>query len=186
MRPSRGACGLAVLAGVLLSPGLPSRAETLAEIEGLSLTVNWAQRFEGFDPSGRPFTNTLQRTTRLYISTKGNVFVYPAASNPGNYLGPQVFTMGTTTDRGDGDAVTWSMADGHLTRVNKHAQGATYLVYVIDPVRLTCTFAERDRVDPQTGFATRRMPNGTAVQIRSTDTLSSTCTVTRGNVFAAP
>ena len=181
-RSSHSAYGLAALVGVLLLRGLPSRAETLAEIENLSLVVNWTQHSTGIDPSGRPFSGNSQWTTRLYISSKGNVFSSPAETNRIN-PGPRVFAVGTTTDQGGGYAVTWAMADGHLTQTSKYPQGSTDLVFAIDPAHMTCVFELRRHPDPRTGLITPRTSAGT-VQLRSIETLSSSCNVTRGNIFA--
>jgi hypothetical protein len=182
-RPSRRVSGLGALAGVLLvQVSLPARAETLAEIEGLSLTVNWMQRAQGADPSGHYTFRDTPWSLRLYISSKGNVFVYPAATN-GINPGPQVYTIGAVEDHGDGYAVTWAMADGHLTDFIKYAQGATDVVFAIDPARLTCSFELRHHYDPQTGLITPRGPNG-VYRMRLIETRSSSCAVTRGNIFA--
>jgi len=180
-RSLQSAYAIAMLVAVLL-PALPSRAETLAEIEGLSLVVDWTQRVTGQDPSGQYFTNDSHSTHRYYISSKGNVFDYPASSNPAN-RGPQVFAVGRTQDRGNGFTVSWSMTDGHLTTVLKYPQGSTDHILAIDPLHLTCALEIRHHYDPQTGLLTPQTPAG-VFKLRAVETLTSSCAVKRGNIFA--
>jgi hypothetical protein len=166
----------------LLLPTPSSRAETLADIEGLSVVINWTQRVTGENETGRYIYGDSSWSHRYYVSSKGNLFDYPAVSNRIN-PGPQIYAIGATKDLGDGYAVSWSMTDGHLTGIAKFPQGSSDLIISIDPSHLTCALEFRRHYDPQTGFMTPRTPAG-VLKLREIDTLSSSCAVQRGNIFA--
>jgi hypothetical protein len=157
-------------------------AETLHEIEGLSVSVNWKLSLTGYDQSGRPFSRDPDRAMRLYISSKGNVFIFPAESNRWNNV-PTVSAVNQAVDLHDDQMMAWSMIGGHLTNIIKEVQGHALFTITIDPAALTSSFDERIQPDPQTGTVVVNV-NHQIFRLESPKVITSACTVKRGNIFA--
>jgi len=116
----------ALLFAALVGPA-QARAETLDEIKGVSVIVSWRQAETGYNEFGVRFRLPRDRAIKLYVSSKGNIFEYPAESNNWRY-GPAVYAIDKATltpsgHWGQGQMTVWTMMDGHLTRVTKAIQG---------------------------------------------------------------
>jgi hypothetical protein len=163
-------------------------AESLDDIKGLSVVVSWRQEETGYNEFGARFRLPKDRSITLYISSKGNVFEYPAESNRWRY-GPTVYTVDKATTWssghwGQGQMMVWAMMDGHLAQIAKGVQGFGVLTVAIDPARLSCTFDAQVKPDPQTGMYATDL-TGPVIQLEAVKVTSYSCSVKRGNIFAS-
>jgi hypothetical protein len=175
---------------VCLAGFSPVYAEPLEQIEGLSVEVSWTQWWSGWHLQRGRFDEgaTTNRSLRLYISTQGRVFEYPAESNTWAY-GPTVFTLDQAKPLPHDQAMTWTMMNGHLTKIFKLIEGFSEQTISIDPVTMTCTFALQQHSDPKTGrvISYLNAPGSLLdepLQTKSSKIASHACKLTRGNVFA--
>ena len=186
--PVAGSYFLAMILCVVVSRVPPASAESLEDIKGLSVTASWTQAETGYNEFGVRFRLPRDRSIRLYVSTKGNVFEYPAESNNWRY-GPTVSAVDKATDLssghwGQGQMTVWAMMDGHLKKIAKAIQGFSVLTVAIDPARLSCTFDAQINPDPQTGRFASDL-TGPVIQLEALQVISSSCAVKRGNIFAS-
>ena len=188
MRKSRTALGcLSIAAGLVLCGITASRAETLRDIEGLSVTVDWTQAAWGWawynnQPQASPINGTANRSLRLYISSKGNIFEYPAEANNWKY-GPTASAIDKAVDLKSGMLMAWTMVDGHLTKIIKGLQGFAEYIIAIDPARMTCSIDMQAVPDPQTRKVVTNL-NGYPVLTEGIKVISYSCKVIKGNIFA--
>jgi hypothetical protein len=174
--------------GVFLGWAPRGDAESLDDIKSLSVTVSWTQAETGYNEFGVRFRLPRDRSIKLYISSKGNIFEYPAASNNWRY-GPTVSAVDKATDLisghwGQGQMMVWAMMDGHLKKIAKAIQGFSVLTVAIDPARLSCTFDAQIKPDPQTGMYATDL-TGPVIQLEALEVISYSCTVKKGNIFAS-
>jgi len=178
--------------GTLIALGCISRvqAETLQDIEGLSVKVDYHVQFTTpVDQTHR--IGTADVAIHFYISSKGNIFLYTGKAS--------IYSGGEETDVGGrrrvvapdqageqqfGQLDAWTMMNGHLTQIIKFIHGYAVTTIAIDPSRLTCTFDRQYQPDPQTGTIVSNT-SGRPVQIESYKVTSYSCDVKKGNVFAS-
>jgi len=184
---SRCFAAVRLIAILVLFPGFTRvRAETLDEIKGLSVTISWAQHVVGtvHDVSGlRHLDTNNNRSISIYISTKGNVFEYPAESNKWNF-GPTVTSINQAGSLGNDQMMAWTMTAGHLNKVIKAIRGFVEYRIAIDPYKLSCTFDLKMYPDPQTGTMISNSV-GTQLDAVTLQMIGCSCTVKKGNVFAS-
>jgi hypothetical protein len=175
-----------------LSFGLlaPARGETLEQIEGLSIVASWKPQFNYINGAGKSGIGNAESQAHFYISTKGNIFFYHSfVLNPGQaeqHFGgsPRILPIDKAGSvHGGKEEEAWSVINGHLTQIISFVRSFGVTTFMIDPVRLTCTFDKQFQPDPQTGTTVTAI-TGERVQILNYKVVSYTCDVKRGNVFA--
>jgi hypothetical protein len=181
----------ASLAALFIPCSVPANAETLEQIKGLSVKVEYKVQAIRVDDAGRRFNMTADAAIHFYLSTKGNLFLYPGGATIHQDSAPDVRAEGGPTvmpidkagEQKFGQMNAWTMMNGHLTNIIKFIRGYAVTTVAIDPERLTCTFDRQYQPDPQTGTVVSNL-TGPATQIEGYKVASYSCAVTRGNVFA--
>ena len=180
----------AMIIGVVSGCIAPANAETVQDIEGLSVVVIYKVQFTSFNQFGQRYTGNADAGMRFYISTKGNIFLHGSAVvSRGGYdvrLGgnPTVFALNRAKQEKYGQTTEWTMMNGHLTQTTKLVRGVAVSTIAIDPARLSCTFDRQYRSDDQTGTIVSNT-TGQPMQIEAYKVTSYSCEVKRGNIFAS-
>jgi len=79
----------------------------------------------------------------------------------------------------------WTMANGHLTRITQLLEGFQITTIVADPVGLTCALSASFEPDTKTRkIEVYSRVDGLPSEIYSSSMDSSTCIITKGNIFA--
>jgi hypothetical protein len=170
----------------------PSHAESLQDIEGLSVKIDYKVQATRVTPTGQLGYMNADVAINFYISSKANIFLYPSGasiqSDTGNEVkaqgGPTVIAIDKAGEQKYGQMNAWTMINGHLTNIIKFVEGYAVTTIAIDPARLICTFDRQYYSDPKTGRVISNL-TGPPVQIQSYKVTSYTCTVKKGNVFAS-
>jgi len=128
----------------------------------------------------------VQHHDRIYISVLGNVFFYSDSFG------------GTATSHGTGETQldkarplshgrmrAWTIEQNRLVKIEHVIEGNLVGTFTIDPGRSTCTVSYYPDPDPKTGRTVMQLLGGQTMEIKAYDVRSSTCTVRKGNIFAA-
>jgi hypothetical protein len=143
-------------------------AVTMDDLKGYSIEVN-ATRAQVFRPDNEPHnpaSSTISINHRLYFGLSGNIFDYSKVG-AGMYSG-----QGSQVDA------------GRLTLLIKVTEGFIVQTIAVDPTKSTCTFSETAQRDPATGRLMVQKLNGLTNEVVSFSTVSSSCTIKKGNIFA--
>jgi hypothetical protein len=166
-----------------------TRGETFDELKGLSLDVVWTQHGRFITPPETAWrTDTQKQALQAYISSKGNICDYETFTDGAgrNYKWHRITGLdkGTVYNTNKGLMYTWTMVDGHLTKIQQGLAGFRTITVSVDPRNLTCSFQARDQPDPKTGqFWVYRALDARATQIMGRTVASYVCNVKRGNIF---
>jgi len=160
--------------------------ETLDDLKGLSAEVTTT----AFLVYRKPPDNTYFRTYRkellnVYVSVKGNIFEYQ--KTPEGMVGKDIVTLDRARNLPSGKnfLYTWTMIDGHLTRIRQYTGGFGIITITIDPVKLSCTVAFRLEAAPNSNdIGDYGAVSGSLMEIHERKLDSYTCNVQRGNIFA--
>jgi hypothetical protein len=79
----------------------------------------------------------------------------------------------------------WTVEGGNLTQIKRQIEGFIVLSIAVDPSRTTCTYAVATQPDPTTHRVVRQWLHGWTTEVVSLTARSSTCTIKKGNIFAA-
>jgi hypothetical protein len=123
---------------------------------------------------------------RIYISVLGNVFTYSDNSN-GNFTahGRDETQLGKAKELSRERMRAWTLEPGRLLRLEHEIEGVLVTTFAVDPSRSTCTVSLAPTPDPQTGRMVVQTLSGGTVEIKSYNVSSTTCSVRKGNIFAA-
>lgn len=157
--------------------------QTLNDLKGLSVRSVWNLQLKFRKPgTSNDFNVSVHVDRNLYISLKGNIFVYQ------DFPAPRVGVL--EIDRAyprptiwSNQLFTWTLVNGHLTLVDQFLKGERVFTYVIDPRALTCMLNAHDEPDPASHTMVDLGPSG-PFETLSMGFAGSTCTVFRGNIFA--
>jgi hypothetical protein len=162
--------------------GAPAHGETFEELKGLSVEVSFDWRTTYRDLStGTYRTSSARHVLRVYISSKGRIFDFidvARTSNPRDSF--RITMLDKAGEQRDGGMYTWTMVDGHLTRIHQIPEGLRTFTITINKDKLTCEFTARDEPDRKTG---RIVPFPGKEQIIGLMLNSYKCTVKQGNIF---
>jgi len=168
--------------------GSPAFAVTLDDLKGYSIEVN-ATRAEVFQPDNEKHNRSqvqININHRLYFGVNGNIFDYSKAS-AGMYAdqGSHVMSLDKATSVTRGRMKAWTIDGGRLTLLIHVMEGFVIHTISVDPSKSACVFAETTQPDPATGRLVVEKMNGHISQVISFSLAASTCTIKRGNIFAA-
>jgi hypothetical protein len=80
---------------------------------------------------------------------------------------------------------TWTMIDGHLSRIHQYIGGFGVLTIAIDFIKLSCTVTGRIEAAPNSnGIWDYDVTNSFLIEVRERRIVAYTCNVRRGNIFA--
>jgi hypothetical protein len=160
----------------------PCRAETFEELKGSSIEVsfNYIETHRLLS-NGTYTKRSMTDSLRFYVSQKGQIFDFYNWLGYGNSWSLyRLTTLDKAAEFRDGKMYTWTMIDGHLTRLQQLHEGLRVSTIVVDTRKLECQFAIRDEPDSQTG----RIVPFSNVEVIGQEVTSYQCHVKRGNLFA--
>jgi len=171
----------AVVAATLafgLSP-MPAMAD---DLRGYSLDISaiWDTTFR------QGHSGPLYRHHRIYIGQAGDVFDYVDQTNTAaaEHAGTVVALEAAKTTARD-RMRAWTLQGNRLTGLVKVTEGIFASTIDVDPGRTTCTISMLMQPDPNTHRVVIQRLNGQMDEIMSLTIRSYTCTVRKGNIFAA-
>jgi hypothetical protein len=130
--------------------------------------------------------NPVVHHDRIYISILGNVFTYSDNSN-GNFTahGKDETELDKARALSRERMRAWTLEPGRLLRLEHEVEGVIVTTFAVDPSRSTCTVLFETNPDPKTGRTVVMTLGGVTVEVKSYTLSSATCTVRKGNIFAA-
>jgi hypothetical protein len=163
----------------------------LDDLRGLSLEIR-----SDFDTTYRNGEGKVQMpvhqhgTLRLYVSQNLNIFEHQEFINHEGIHRTWERTThlekAATVRNGIELLQTWTLDEGHLTKITQQLEGYDIMKITVDHVGLTCTAESKIYSSSTTGrFRTYSAVNDKPVEIYARAYSSITCTVRKGNVFAA-
>jgi hypothetical protein len=175
---------------LVLFRGTPSRGETFDELKGMSIDVSfefltiWQPNNPSISADLPKYDRELtKRVLRAYISSQGRIFdfttVAPTQDPSGRY---RITTLDKAAEQRDGGMFTWTMLDGHLSRILQLPEGFRVFTVAVDKAKLTCQFSMRDERDSKTG---RIVPYGSSRAVYERTLTSQKCSVKLGNIFSS-
>jgi hypothetical protein len=179
-------CGFGSLAAVCafaLAAMSSAGATTLDDLKGYSIEVNVSLRFVW--RTTEPRATVLNVHRRLYISQSGRIFDYAdrAGGSFGEHEG-DVVAPGAAASIGRNRMIAWTFENGSLVGISREVEGFTVRTVTVDPSRSSCTFVTILQPDPTTRRTVLTRLDGKQDEAVSQDTLSSVCTIRKGNIFA--
>jgi hypothetical protein len=173
---------------------VPAMGETIDELKGLSLSLEWHSSVGVRRPAlGEP-TVSINETwnMKLYISMLGRVFNYndgqiDQAEAAPNTIKVYDLDKSSTTDH-CGRRTVWTLIDNHLSKITKFVEGFKVESIIVDTRNMICYLSLKDYPDLQTGqvvsvtFASAKTSCDRRIIVSET-VRDYKCSVTRGNIF---
>jgi hypothetical protein len=128
----------------------------------------------------------VQHHDRIYISVLGNVFDYSDKSSGehAQHGGNETQLDKAKTISGD-RMQAWTVESGRLLRITHLVEGTAVETFAVDAGTTACTVSFQTYPDPNTGRVVTRFLMGAIGEVRAVNLSLGTCTVRKGNIFAA-
>jgi hypothetical protein len=171
----------ATIAGAVCLTSTYCTAETLNELKGLSIQLSFNVLRSARIRPDRSRESTHDEYLKIYVSNLGKLFEYVDSQGPlSKYSLNTYVNIDKAAEFRSGQMYTWTMIDGHLTKIKQLKEGFHVLTIVVDVKNLGCAFTMRNEPDSKTG----RVISPLGIDIIADTVLSYQCRVTRGNIFA--
>jgi hypothetical protein len=179
---------LACLLALCLSPDVSADGETIDDLEGLSIEAETTAHLVFRIPPNSTYHTTQRRNEfNFYISFNGKIFEYHKHQEGAVQLNVVALDRATELPDFPGRKLlyTWSMIDGHLSRIRQYIGGVGIVTYTIDPAKLSCTVAGHLETTPNSdNVRDYDITNSFLIEIRERKIDAYRCSVRRGNIFA--
>lgn len=177
-RQAVAATAMALALGSLAAPVLAD------DLRGYSieLTAVETNAFRNDDPRSIDLT----RHRRLYVGQAGDIFDYTDQSAGGfTQHGSSAVPLDKAKTIPRDRMRAWTMQGHRLQSIVKPTEGFVVSTIDVDPSRSTCTYQIAMQRDPSTGRVVVQRLNGHVAELTALTVKSFSCTVKKGNIFAA-